>query len=239
MACLGSMAKGGAVKDVIVVSYATHRAGLLDEYEAQLAAAGIEFHMEPVELPDGINSVTARWKFEFMRRMCERFSDYLRIVFTDAWDILFFGTKAEVIGKPVRFMISGERNCWPEVDMEDRFTFDSPWRFCNAGVIFGSPYGVIDWCDDALKYGDIHLLEQTWLNRHKAANDISIPINTSTSMSYVVSRDKEDGSLRINDGRLYNSLYGTYPQFFHFSGKCPTEPFRRMLETGEPLCASV
>lgn len=228
------------MKDVIVVSYATHRAGLLDEYEAQLAAAGIDFHLETVELEDGINSVTARWKFEFMRRMCERFKEYERIVFTDAWDVLFFGTKADLLKRlPEYLVISAERQCWPDPTVAEGFTSDSPWRFCNAGIMGGNRNSVILTAIHSLSADDLELMEQEWLNKQLSEQGGSEFIDERTEVFYTVSADKEDGSLSSIDGRPWNWTTDTHPQFFHFSGQCPTEPFRRMLETGEPLCASV
>lgn len=226
------------MKDVIVVSYATHRAGLLDEYEAQLAAAGIDFHLETVELVEGINSVTARWKFEFMRRMCERFIDYQRIVFTDAWDVLFFGRK-EDLSIPPHLLISGERNCWPEDGIAEAIQSPSPWRYCNAGLVCGSPLMIRDWLLWNSSVGDPGGLEQQWFNRRIVDRASPVFVDAMTRHFYTVSADKEDCSLRSISGRPWNSRYNTSPQFFHFSGQCPTEPFRRMLETGEPLCASV
>lgn len=233
------------MKDVIVVSYATHRAGLLDEYEAQLAVAGIDFHLEPVELQAGINSVTARWKFEFMRRMCERFKEYDRIVFTDAWDVLFFGTKDELIWKMDTLwtvVISAERNCWPEPEPWQSANWCySPWRFMNAGSWAGKTHHFASVLDELLALHSIDIGEQALLNQLlcQMGNPGPARPDRETFLFYTVSSDKEDRSLRMERGRPYNGYHDVFPQFFHFSGKCPTEPFRRMLETGEPLCASV
>ena len=223
------------MKDVIVVSYATHRAGLLDEYEQQLKYAQIDFHLEPVELADGINSVTARWKFEYMWRMCSKFRGYQSIVFTDAWDVLFVGGKEDFL-RPDWVTFAAERNCWPEPGSP---LSDSPWAFVNAGMCSLAIDTAHKWLREMLHRTDIDILEQAWLNRSRATG-CDFFLDTTTSVFYTVSADKEDGSLvRLGDGRLFNRQFNSFPRFFHFSGKCPTEPFRDMLRTGKPLCASV
>lgn len=221
------------MKDIIVVCYATHRAGLMDEYEQQLKDADIPLHIEPVSLPDGINSVTARWKFEYMRRMCSKFADYDRIVFTDAWDVLFYGSKNYLMAMDDFPMVGGERNCWPDPKLAPHImssqTPASPWRFCNAGVISGMTASLGLVCNRALSMSGLDRLEQDWFNNLFAfEDDIGIDCDELTEVSYTVSYDKEDGSLTYFDSP-FNKKYGTYPQFLHFSGKCPTEPFRAML----------
>lgn len=224
------------MRDIIVCSYATHRTGLLDEYESQLEAAGVDFHLCPVTLPDGINSVTARWKFEFIQRMCLVFSDYRRIVFTDAWDVLFSGTKNALRGKiPDYPLVSAERNCWPEVELADKISSGpTPWRFANAGMISGSPYRLSDWVYDALQMPELDIMEQAWLNRRLAehSRDFYFPVDSGTELFYTVS-EGEELPLKVTSRGVYNTATDACPQFFHFSGKCSSVPFRRMLRTGE------
>jgi hypothetical protein len=227
------------MSDVIVVSAITERRHMIDEYEDQLAAAGIDFHLETVNLADGIGSITARWKLAFMRRMCERFAHFSRIVFTDAWDVLFFGTKEELLAKLPDFpMLGAERNCWPEPGIASNFNSGSPWRFCNAGMLAGCPKQILQWIELALKTPDLDMMEQAWFNRRRANQDLMFRLDVYTSLFYNVSYDREDGALQLRGGRLWNSTFDTFPQFFHFPGPCSSVPFRAMLRTGKPLCAS-
>jgi hypothetical protein len=240
------------MKDLIVISYATHRAGLLDEYEQQLKDARIDFHLEPVELADGINSVTARWKFDYMRRMCERFADCERIVFTDAWDVLFVGSKAQLLEIDTFPMVAGERNCWPDNSIASEIMSaaspPSHWRFCNAGVISGNPAKLWGVCQLALSLPELERLEQDWFNRHFAfGEDIGIDCDEFTEVAYTVSPFDWTTEMdliyvdAVDDGhhrKWWNRRFNTYPQFFHFSGKCPTEPFRAMLRGDTPSLVS-
>jgi hypothetical protein len=228
------------MKDVIVVSAITHRQHMIDEYEDQLAAAGIDFHLETVSLADGIGSITARWKLEFISRMCERFAHFSRIVFTDGWDVLFFGTKEEVAAKiPEHLLISAERNCWPEGHLASQFPSLSPWRYANAGMLSGSPQRLVEWIELAMATPDLEMMEQAWFNRRIVAGDLRITLDHTTELFYTASYDREDGALRPTAHGPWNSRFDTYPQFIHFPGPCSSVPFRAMLRTGKPLCASV
>lgn len=213
---------------------------MVDEYQDQLTATGIDCHIEPVTLDNGINSVTALWKLHFIKEMCERFSHYERIVFTDAWDVLFVGSKDELLPK-LRDIpcVSAERNCWPEHDLQFKRTLQSPWRYCNAGMICGSPSSFFEWTDHELSMPNLDQMEQAYMNRKLASGSYGFNLDLHTSLFYTVSGEREDGSLRLKDGKPWNCYFDTYPQFFHFSGGCSSLPFRTMLRTGEPLCASV
>lgn len=220
------------MNDLIVISAITHRAGMIDEYEDQLDAAGIDHHFHPIKLENGIVSITARWKFEFLREMCREFNNYERIVFTDGWDVLFYGGKEEALRKiPEQPIMSAEHNCWPESNLADKFTSPSPWRYCNPGMIAGSPAGINLWLQFCDKLGDTDLMEQKWCNRIKAnpVTNYLIKLDVETKLFYVVSHDSEDGFLRLNEGRPWNSRFNNSPQFFHFSGHCSSVPFRGML----------
>ena len=227
-------------KDVIVVSAITERRHMIDEYEDQLAATGIDFHLEPVTLADGIGSITAWWKFSFLREMCQRFSDYDRIIFTDAWDVLFFGSKSELLAKiPSWPTFSAERNCWPESELAESIISTSPWRFCNAGMMAGAPLAILRWLETPSPSSDWDMMDQAWLNRRLADHSFPVTLDETTKLFYTVSCDREDGSLRIRNSKPFNARYGTYPQFLHFAGPCSSTPFRAMLRGAtESLCAS-
>ena len=222
--------------DVIVVAGATHRDGFLDEYEAQLAKADIPFHLEKLDpLPYGANSITMRRRIDYMRTVAGKFSDYHRIVMTDAWDVLFYGTKEEILEKVPKkgILVSTERNCYPEPDLAPRFHSASPWRFINNGMLCGAPNEILQWCDEAEREGDLAILDQAWFNRARANNLPWFGADEYTMLFYVVSETLEDGALQAYRGRLWNTRYNTAPNFIHFSGHCPSDGVRKMLEEAQ------
>jgi hypothetical protein len=213
------------MKDLIVVSFITERRHLLDEYEGQLRDAEIDFHIEPVSLPDGIGSITMRWRLDYWRRMCAKFSDYDRIVFTDAWDVLFYGSKTELCSKIPPVLMSAERNCWPDESLASPNTLRGPWKYPNPGMMAGYPETIDVWCDWCGHMQGLDAMDQLWCNRFP----FSAPLDTRAVVFYVVSADSEDKALQAPRHRPWNSRYGTFPHFFHFAGPCHPDPFRAML----------
>lgn len=218
--------------EVIVVAGCTHREGFLDEYEASLAKAGIPFHLEQLEpLADGANSITMRRRIAYWRKMASKFSDYESLYITDGWDVLFFGSKQELIDKaPDTILISAERNCYPEPHLVDKIQGDTPWKFVNNGCIAARPSFLLAWCDQAEQTPDMDILDQAWFNRRRAEGSYLVPLDETTELFYVVSAWLEDGSLQVKNGRPWNSKTNQFPAFCHFSGKCPDDRFRAMLK---------
>lgn len=224
-------------KDLIVIAGATHREGFLDEYETQLACADIRFHLEPLtNLPGGANSITMRRRIDYIRAMADNFSDYAHIIMTDAWDVLFLGTKEDLLNKVGDGVeISAERNCYPEPHLRqpilNHYGCDPlPWSFANNGMLFGSPAKLLELCDAASKFGDLDILDQAWFNRRLVEDRADLfSLDVLTDVFYVVSSTQEGGQLRMKNGRPWNSLCDSFPCFFHFSGKCPDDRFRALL----------
>lgn len=220
------------MNEVIVVAGATHREGFIDEYEKSLADAGIPFHLEDIgPLPGGANSISMRKRINYFRKMAEQFVDYQTIYITDAWDVMFFGTKQELIDKaPETFLCSAERNCYPEANLAGIITGDTPWKYCNNGMVAATPTWLLAWCGMAEQTPDLDsMLDQGWFNRRRAEGSPLTPLDETTKLFYVVSAWLEDGALQVKDGRPWNQTCNTFPNFLHFSGKCPDDWVRKML----------
>lgn len=219
------------MNDLIVCTYCDHWAGMLEDYRRQLLHASIPFHVEyihPFPHPSGL---PVSFKFHWMREFATRFREYHRLVFTDAFDVWFIGQDvSERI--PNEVIWGAERNCYPEPHLAGLFNGDTPWRFVNAGLMAGSPEAILDWVADAERHPlyEPGPLDQCWLNRRRADTPALVPLDSTTNLFYVVSSTLESGELRIKNGQLWNSLCGTYPCFFHFSGSCPTDSVSQMLK---------
>lgn len=220
------------MNDLIVCAGLTHRSGMLDEYERQLAAASVPFHLETLEpLPGGANSINMARRIQFVRTLALRFiNNYAKIVITDAWDVLFYGSCEELVAKvPDTLIVSAERNCYPEAEYGSRIQGATPWRYVNNGMMAGSPAYLLTWCNQAAQSPDLDILDQAWFNRRRAEGSDLTPIDTRTELFYVVSATLETGDLRMKDNRPWNSSCDTYPCFFHFSGQCNPGDFRKLL----------
>ena len=220
-------------KDVIVVAGATHREGFLDEYESQLAKADIPFHLEQLDpLPAGANSITMQRRIDYWRKMAQQFREYGAIYITDAYDVLTFASREELIDKAPsdHVMCSAERNSYPEPELADLIEGDTPWKFANNGMICAPPEVLSRWCDEAENTTDLDILDQGWFNRRLAEKSPLVTLDTITNLFYVVSATLEDGALQVKNGRPYNAMCGTFPSYLHFSGQCPADGVRKMLE---------
>ena len=72
-------------------SSTTELRGTMELYHSQLRAADIDYHVEPIPPPD----CSIHAKIYAIRDLCRRFGEYQFIVFTDAFDVQFYGTKEE------------------------------------------------------------------------------------------------------------------------------------------------
>lgn len=221
--------------NIIVVAGATHREGMIDEYEASLAKSDIPFHLEPLDpLPSGANSINMRRRISYWRKMAAKFSDYDCLYLTDAWDVVLSASKQELIDKsPDTMIVSAERNLYPESHLVDRIHGATAWKFCNNGCVAANPSYLLAWCDQAERTSDLDMLDQGWFNRRLAEGSHLVELDTQTSLFYVVSAWLEDGALQKKDGRPWNSVTSQFPCFLHFSGKCPSDGVRKMLEEAQ------
>ncbi len=221
------------MNDLIVCTYCDRPQGLLGEYQTQLEQAGIDLHVEHIDPFPHPSGLPISFKLHWMREFATRFHHYRQLVFTDAYDVLFAGTKQQAMESlPWLFPVwAAERNCYPEPQLASRFTGTTPWRYVNAGMMGGPPQAILNWVDAAERHRSYELapLDQCWLNRRCADTPALVPLDDSTSVFYVVSSTLERGELQIKDGRPWNSATNTFPCFFHFSGGCPTEGFRNLL----------
>ena len=221
------------MNELIVCSGCTHRSGMIDEYESQLASHDIPYHLEPWgHLPAGANSISMSRRISFVRALATKFLHYQKIVITDAWDVLFYGTRSELIAKvPDTLVVSAERNCYPEAEYGPRISGATPWRYVNNGMMAGSPAYLLDWCAAAEQTPNLDILDQAWFNRRRAEDSPLTPLDETTNLFYVVSATLERGELQMKDGRPWNILCETFPNFYHFSGNCPTDSFRALLSS--------
>ena len=220
-------------KDLLVTMYCTNPKHLFDQYMQQLKTAGIDIYVERVtSFPNENSGGTAAWKVESFRRRALMFRDYEKIVYTCAWDMLFYGTKAEVMAKiPDDGVILGaERNCYPDADLAPKFKGDTPWRFVNGGPMAGSPQAILDWLD-AFEHHPLYRpqeIDQRILNWMRAEDSPLTPLDDCTELFYCLAA--EQGDLDFERGLPVNKLCGTHPNFLHFNGRSPVEPVMELYE---------
>jgi len=212
--------------DLIVITAASSmEGGTLPLYREQLAKAGIEFHVEDISgqhIPplggnSGINT-------ESMISLSTRFSHYERIVFTDAFDVTFYGTREDVIAKiPLdRVLWGAEKNCYPDLSIAPRVPDRGPHRFGNGGLLAGTPEQMIKWATDLRNLSCYHpnVLDQQYLNILLADQSDLCHIDHQTTLFCCLFGGYTE--LEFEQGLPVNTMYGTHPNFLHANGHWDT-----------------
>lgn len=210
------------MNDLLVISGATCEYGTLPLYRKQLADAGIEHYVEQLNPDDvGGSGGNLAYKVKMLRKWANQFSHYERLVFTDAFDVTFYGTKEELIKKvPIDYVLwAAEKNCYPELAIADRIAGDTPWRYANGGCLCGSPQSVLDWCSAAESH-PIYApaaLDQWFYNQLLMQGDPLIHIDSHTELFFCLFLGYSE--LEFEKGKPINTLCGTSPLFLHANGK--------------------
>ena len=227
-----------------VVTACTQRAGLLNIYEKQLKNAGIPLTVIPLDgIPHNVGNLG--WKIDLFRRICDMFPRTERLVISDAWDVLFYGSSSDVISKIDKhgLLLAAERNCWPDAYLAEYFPGTTPWRFFNGGLTAGTREEILMWMDAIEKHASYEprMIDQQWLNllRIKRLPNIStsserpnypnysilVPLDTRTELIYCMVQEKGELALDSNCMPI-NTLTGTHPNFIHFNGKVDSTIFQ-------------
>lgn len=208
---------------------------LMPRYLDQLSAALIPFHVEPLPQISSPSDGTLGFCTDLWMHLAERFEDYSRLVLTDAWDVLVYGTREQVVSSLPLYPIvvfAAERNCYPEPELAARIgNWGTPWNFVNGGMLTASPSELIRWCEAVRRHPqyDAKMIGQQWLNRRWAENSDLIHIDFHTRLFYCMYREEESPALVNEGGRPFNSLCKTFPPLIHFNGSCAWENFLKMM----------
>ena len=221
------------MKDLLVVLSCSGSSGLSETYRQQLTDAGIEFSFNIIgEIPNANSGGCLEYKLEMLRQYCRRFYDYERLIFSDVWDVLFYGRKEDVIRKiPLDRMIQGaERACYPEYHLGGLIRGVTPWRYANGGFQAGSPQAILEWCDRAQEssYYAPEEIDQRFLNRLLAYTPEMVALDSKTQLVYCLAG--EAGELEFVRGMPRNTLCDTWPNFLHFNGRFEHGPILKMRE---------
>jgi len=211
-----------ASNDLIVVTAATsNEGGTLSLYREQLAKAGIDFHIEDISSqPRPSLGGNSGIKTDQMISLSQRFANYQKIVFTDAFDMTFWSSKDEVISKiPDDHVLWGaEKNCYPDAEIAAKIPDRGPWRFGNGGFLCGTPEAMIAWARKLRTRPDYHqnVLDQQYLNIYLAEQDDFVQIDWKTELVFCLYGGYPE--LEFVKGKPVNMTYGTYPAWCHANG---------------------
>lgn len=203
------------MRDLVrVVSACSMRAGLVQIYEKQLFDAGIGFYLSEEKLKYLGDLV------DFWKKSLDMHGDAETVVFTDAWDVLFYGTAQEVHDKipEDKVLLAAERNCWPDSYLADEIAGSTPWRYPNGGFSAGRPEAFSKWIEAVENHPAYHrnFINQQWYLHRCVDKSIEMTLDTKTELVYCMFMDS--GEMQF-DTRPYNTITGTRPNFVHFNGQ--------------------
>ena len=208
-----------------IVTFATDESKLIHlKRTSELAGLDVTFLMKSKWMGwDG----RLRWIMEFM----ENISDNDVICFIDAYDVLAFSNKDEILDKFYKFnsdlVLGAELNCYPEhiKHTYPQTSNSTNYKYVNAGGYIGYKHAIeklFTWkpFDEIAKLcmsevgGDQH-----YVSLYYIANYTSIALDTNCSifqnMHWVNWNDFD-----IVNGRIVNRVLQTLPCFMHFNGQC-------------------
>lgn len=160
------------------------------------------------------------------------------MLMTDAFDVLVsHWDPAEVISlidaEPSGVIQSCETDCWPPGPWCDAYRHETPWYACNGGQVCGRTQAVADMLE--VNYRD-YRSEHGGGNQERLHKMIAAgyPIGLDTRCQVFQSMSgAASGYVELRDGKLFNSLTGTWPMFGHWNGRTPgMEIWRKLLNAG-------
>jgi hypothetical protein len=160
-----------------------------------------------------------------LRDFARRFSDYERLVVTDGWDVMFYGTKEDVLRKiPTdRCLIGAAKEFYPwNQSIHGQITGDTPWRFANGGLVAGTPENICKFADamaaHPLYRGQME--NQGMQNIMLAEKSAALHLDNRTELFFCLFDGYDE--LNFERGLPVNTLCNTHPQFIHANGHWDT-----------------
>lgn len=210
------------MNDLLVIMPATQEYGLMKQYIGQLEDAKVDYHVVRLsEIPNGNAGGTHAYALDFYRRSAQLFGQYKKLVFSDAFDVLFYGTADEVFHKipDNHVLCAAERNCYPDPSLALAIDGHTPWRFANGGLCAGPPHAFLSWVREIENHPRYNPqgLNQGFLNLLLAGRSHLVSLDSWTKLFYCMYQDR--GEFDWHEGKPINKLCGTTPNFIHFNGK--------------------
>lgn len=218
---------------MIVVTSASEIRGTMQTYVRQLSAAGIEVCLvHPSELACEYFHGSIGLKLRIFRKYAERFKDHDFIIFSDAFDVTFYGTRKDLLDRiPVSYVLqAAERNFHPpDVGSAENVPGDGPWKFANGGLVAGTPSAFLVWADACERHPnyDPHMIDQGFMNKCLIEGyECGWQIDSATNLFFCLYGGYEE--LAFERERPLNTLYGSRPLFVHANGSWNTDRLKEM-----------
>jgi hypothetical protein len=114
-------------------------------------------------------------------------------------------------------MLSAEKACYPDPEKAHHFTASSPWRYPNAGQVYGKASRYIELVERYPVPDDYH--DQRWFTDRAIAGEILLDEECNLFQSIAFEEDGDFEYFPHERFRLRNKRTGTFPLFAHGNGK--------------------
>jgi hypothetical protein len=210
------------MKDLLVILSCTSEQGMMAKYRSQLAAAEIDVYVDKIDgFPNSNGGGTLGHQVQGQRRLARQFEEYGKLIFTDAFDVLFYGTGGDVMEKipDDHVLLAAERNCYPDPSLAPTFPGTTAWRYVNGGMMAGTPERILEWLNEIERHPlyDPNGLNQRFFNLVRYSGSSLVPIDERTELFYCLYLEQNE--LAFENGLPVNTVLGTHPNFIHANGK--------------------
>jgi hypothetical protein len=216
------------MKDILVSTAVSKVDGMLTENLRRLSSEGITVNLESI----GGQAFGIGFKINLIRRLAKQFSDYEFLILSDGWDVMFYGTKQELMERIPRDRVlwAAEKNCWPYAELEKVIPDRGPWRFANGGLLAGTPQNFLSMCNliEAHPRYDPQHIDQGFMDLLLAEGADFFAIDSMTHLFFCLFKGYDE--LQFHQGRPFNALHETWPLFIHANGHWPADEMFRKYE---------
>ena len=233
------------MNDLIVLMGASEVHGTMTTYLRQLSEAEIEWRSVDVsDRPNQNGGGNLGYRVKIFRSLATQFAHYEKLIFSDAFDVTFYGSKEDVFKKiPKDYVLhAAEKNCYPDPSMAERITGRTPWRFANGGLAAGTPQAFLEWCEavETHPHYNPEMLDQQFLNERVAEGSPLCRIDSETKLFYCLFGGYDE--LDFASGMPINTACCTFPNFCHANGKWTADEmfarYERSLNASRSLANS-
>lgn len=210
------------MNDLIVVMGASEEHGMMNLYLRQLASGGIEYVVvDGSDKPNINGGGNLGYRVKKFREVASLYQHYERMIISDAFDMLFYGTKEQVLSKiPTDYVLhAAEKNCYPNESLALPIPDRGPWKYANGGFVAGTPSQILGWCSEVEHHPlyQPNSLDQHFLNILTSEGSPHGVIDYETNLCFCLYGSYPE--LEFERGLPINTLYGTRPSFIHANGK--------------------
>ena len=213
----------------LVVYVYSYSAGYQPDLEKQLDKAKVD------RLPVQIDNFS--WRTRALKTMDVAREHIDRVlIFVDAWDTLFLGSKEELMALRLDdgITLAASKVCWPDVDRytdynkKQAFQTISAWRYVNSNPMAGLGRNIaeaMEWCWERwpikgdscdVKTADGEVCERFFTHAY-LDSPFKIKVDTMCRLNQIW-LCSTPGDLYLSGNRIYNCMTGSSPVFLHMNG---------------------